>query len=131
MEPVRFRDCACPGTPHPDGDTVTFLERLPFDANVAALSAIFSGEGGANSNKAFSVYLHRGPVAWNLLDDQGQPLPLTVEALDALDFADQWEIADRADDLYGATVLAPLRRRMSASSKNGRTSGGSRRSRRG
>ena len=113
---VRFRDCACPGTPHPNGDTVTYHERLSFEANVAAVTAIFGGDGDANANTAFAVYLHHGPASWNLLDEEGLPVPLDREALDALDFADQWEIADHADDIYRDTVLAPLVRRTRASS---------------
>lgn len=127
MEPVRFRDCACPGTPHPNGDTVTFKPKLSFDENVAALSAIFAGDGPSNANKAWGIYLHAGPVAWNLLDEDGEPVPLTREALDALPFEDQFEIGDRADDIYGETVLTPFRRRMSESSSSGPTTGSSRR----
>lgn len=127
MEPVKFRDCACPGNPHPNGDTVTFRERLPFSANIAALTAIAGGEGDAMANKAWGVYLHEGPIAWNLVDEEGLPVPLDDETLDALPFEDQFEIGDRADDLYGATVLAPLVRRMKTSSGNGLTTSGSRR----
>jgi hypothetical protein len=125
MTPVRFRDCACPGTPHPNGDTVTFKPRLSFDENVAALSAIFSGDGVGNANKAWGVYLRHGVVAWNLLDDEGKPVPLTSEALEALPFEDQFEIGDRGDDVYAAVVLAPLRRRTNSSSESGPTTDGS------
>lgn len=121
MTPVRFRDCACPNAPHPKGDTVTFHEKLPFHANVAAVSAIFDGNGEPNANKAWEVYLHEGVAAWNLVDAEGDPVPLTREALDGLDFADQWEIADKADDIYQGTVLAPLVRRMQQSSETGPT----------
>lgn len=130
-DPFRFRDCSCPGTPHGAGDTVTFHESLPFDANVAAVSAIFNGEGEATASKAFSVYLHHGPKSWNLIDEDGEPIPLTREALDALPFADQFEIANHGDDLYSGTVLSPLVRRMSALSKTGPTTAGSRRRRSG
>jgi hypothetical protein len=121
MTPVRFRACACPGTPHPKGDTVTFHPQLPFEANVAAVSAIFSGDGDSNANKAWAVYLHNGPAAWNLVDAEGEPVPLTREAIDALPFADQWEIADKADDIYQGTVLSPLVRRMSEFSETSPT----------
>lgn len=127
MEPVVFRECACPRTPHPNGDTVTFKPKLTFDENVAALSAIFSGDGVGNANKAWGVYLHAGPVAWNLVDEEGKPLELNRENIDALPFEDQFEIGDRADDIYGAVVLAPLVRRTSSLSKNGSTSAGSHR----
>src|SRR5215212_452686 len=103
----RFRDCSCPGTPHPNGDTVTYPEKLSFDQNVAALNAIFGGEGEPNAQKAFRVYLH-APVAWNVLDAEGDPVPFNREAIDALGFADQYEIADYGDTLYQGTVLDPL-----------------------
>lgn len=126
----RFRDCACPGTPHVKGDTVTFPARLSFDQNVAAVAAIFNGEGDPQVTKAWAVYLH-APVAWNLVDEEGDPVPLTREALDALPFEDQYEIADRGDDIYQGTVLAPLVRRMKPSSEPTPTTGSSpRRSRR-
>ena len=119
---VKFRDCACPETPHPKGDTVTFRERLSFDAAARAVAAIYSGEGvHGMSQNAFSVYLHEGPVAWNLVDDKGAPVELTEQALDDLPFADQYEIADAADTIYAGTVLSPLVRRMSKSSAIGPT----------
>lgn len=117
----RFRDCACPGTPHPDGDTVTYAARLDFDASARALGALFDGDGTPSAQKAFHIYLHNGPITWNLLDEDGSPVPLTREALDGLPFADQYEIADYGDTLYAGTVLSPLVRRTSASSATGPT----------
>ena len=131
MDPFRFRDCACPGTPHDgkegrdDGDTVTFRERLPFAAGVKALRLIFDGETDAAN--ALPVYLVEGPEAWNLLDNAGRPVPLTKEALEALPFADQYEIGDQGDTLYAGEVVAPLVRRMKKSSATSPTTTSSRR----
>ncbi len=125
MEPVKFRDCTCPGTPHPDGDTITFKDRLTFEENVAAVTSIMTGDNIGIVSKAWGIYLHAGPIAWNVLDEQGRAVLLTREVLDGLSFDDQWEIADRADDIYGKVALAPLVRRTSVSSKNGQTSTGS------
>ena len=127
MDPVRFRDCACPNTPHPDGDTVTLKPKLTFDENVAAFAAIFSPPNPGAVAKAWGVYLHAGPVAWNLLDEDGRAVPLTDDALDGLDFPDQYAIADAADDLYGETVVSPLVRQMSKSSPTSPTPATSRR----
>lgn len=124
-EPFRFRDCACPGSPHPNGDTVTFRLRLDFDAALEALQRIF--DGPADSRRAMKVYLLRGPEAWNLLDEDGEPVDLTPEALEELPFADQYEIAEAADTIYGSQVLSPLERRMKRLSGNGPTSSTSRR----
>lgn len=122
----RFRDCACPGTPHPEGDTVTYKANLGFDASARAIGAIYEG-GQPLIRNAFSIYLHEGPVAWNLVDEDGKPVPLTEEAIDALDFADQYEIADYGDTLYSGTVLSPLARRTKQSSETGPTGASSRR----
>lgn len=123
----RFRDCACPGTPHDgkdgrdDGDTVTFRSRLSFAAGVRALRLIFSGDGDPAAANALPVYLTEGPEDWNLVDGGGRPVELTTEALEALPFADQYEIGDQGDTLYGGEVVAPLLRRMSKSSESSGT----------
>ncbi len=128
MDPFRFRDCACPGTPHKEeGDTVTFRPRLSFPAGVKALRLIFAGDGDPAAANALPVYLVDGPEAWNLVDERGMPVPLTPEALEALPFADQYEIGDQGDTLYGGEVVAPLLRRMSKSSGTGPTTSSSRR----
>lgn len=129
----RFRDCACPGTPHDgedghdDGDIVVFRPRLPFAAGVEALRLIFDPDTETHAANALPVYLREGPESWNLLDEHGKPVPLTREALEALPFADQYEIGDQGDTLYGGEVVAPLLRRMSKSSGTSPTTSSSRR----
>jgi hypothetical protein len=135
MDPFRFRDCGCPSKPHDgkdgrdDGDYVTFRSRLSFPSGIEALRLILDTPGDETSHavNALPVYLRDGPESWNLLDGDGKPLPLTKENVEALPFADQYEIGDHGDDLYGGEVLAPLLRRMSKSSGNGQTGGSSRR----
>lgn len=122
-----FRDCACPGTPHQDGDIVTYRPKLSFDAAARAVGAIWGTEGEPSAQKGFDIYLHDGPLSWNLVDGEGNAVPLNDDALDALDFADQYEIADYGDTLYRDTVISPLQRRTKSSSKSGPTSAGSRR----
>jgi hypothetical protein len=124
----RFRDCSCPGTPHSNGDTVTYPKALPFDVLARVIGAIWDRDGAEpNVRNAFSIYLFEAPASWNLVDDKGDEIPLSREALEALDFADQYEIADYADTLYRDTVLSPfLRRVTSASSESGPTAAPSR-----
>ena len=118
MTPFKFRDCACPGEPHPDGDTVTFRAELPFKANAAALLAIVaSGEASG----AMDIYLHHGPESWNLVDEDGEPVPLVADALDALPFPEQFAIANHGDTLYSETVISPLVRANAKSSETGPT----------
>lgn len=120
----RFRDCSCPGTPHSGGDTVTFRKTLPFAASAKALGLIFSGDTPLAQN-AFPVYLHEGPETWNLIDEEGDRVELTTEAIDALSFADQYEIASHGDSLYSETILSPLVRRTKGPSETGPTTDGS------
>lgn len=122
MSKFRFRDCACPATPHDgkdgrdDGDIVTFRPRLSFGAGVKAMRLIFS-DGDAAAVNALPVYLTEGPEDWNLVDGGGRPVEISREALEALPFADQYEIGDQGDTLYGGEVIGPLLRRMSKSSE--------------
>lgn len=122
--PVRFRDCSCPGTPH-DGDVAELRPYLDYPGGAEALAAIASldGDMGRMAELLGPIFIRRGVVAWNLTDADGEPVPVTNDALDALRWEDAYELADRADDLYGAQVLAPLVKRQSASSKAGRTAG--------
>lgn len=122
----RFRDCECPGTPHPNGDTVTFPKTLPFEMLARVIGAIYDSDHQPNIRNAWDIYLFEAPVSWNLLDEEGDPVPLSREGLEALPFADQYEIADYADSLYRDTVLSPLVRRMSRLSETGPTTDGSR-----
>ena len=128
LVPVRFRDCSCPGTPHADGDIAEFRPYLDYPGGAEALAAIQSADGDTDrfAELLGPVFIRRGVVAWNVVDDDG-PVPVTREALDALRWEDAYELADRADDLYGGQVLAPLVKRMAASSPTGRTGASTRR----
>jgi hypothetical protein len=129
--PVRFRDCTCPGTPHPDGDIAYLRPYLDYLGGAEALASVTNiAEDGTTTFADTSewparigpVFIRRGVVEWNVEDEDG-PVPVTREALEVLRWEDAYELADRADDLYGGQVLAPLLRRMSASSRTGPTNG--------
>ena len=129
--PVRFRDCACPGSPHPDGDVAELRPYLDYPGGAEALQSVTDVDEDGNSTLADvrewpqrigPVFIRRGVVAWNVVDDDG-PVPVTREALEALPWEDAYELADRADDLYGGQVLAPLVKRMALFSKAGPTGG--------
>lgn len=133
--PVRFRDCACPNTPHPEGDIAELRPYLDFPGGAEALRSIThivtvieEGEEVQATQlipveqwpeHLVPVYLRRGVVSWNVVDEDGRPVPL--EALADLRWEDAYELGDKADDLYGGQVLAPLVKRISTSSKAGRT----------
>ena len=128
LVPVRFRDCSCPGTPHADGDIAELRPYLDYPGGAEALAAIQSlgGDMARFAEVIGPVFIRRGVVAWNVVDDDG-PVPVTNEALDALRWEDAYELADKADDLYGGQVLAPLVRRMDALSPRGQTAPSTRR----
>jgi hypothetical protein len=136
--PVRFRDCTCPGTPHPDGDIAELRPFLDYPGGAEALASvtIINDDGTSSFRPTVDwpqhigpVYIRRGVVAWNVVDEDGDPVPVTPEALDGLRWEEAYELADRADDLYGGQVLAPLAKRVSELTKVGRTNGSTRRPR--
>jgi hypothetical protein len=143
MDPVsvRFRDCACPGTPHngkdgaDDGDIAYLRPFLDFPSGAEAAvafdkaleSATWDAKGlltGIPQLYEFTgpVYIRRGVTGWNLIDEDG-PIECTPEAVLALPYQDAYTIADRGDDLYREQVTAPLVRRISGSSNSTPTAG--------
>ena len=130
LVPVRFRDCSCPGIPHADGDIAELRPYLDYPGGAEALAAIQSldGDTARFAEVLGPVFIRRGVVSWNIVDADG-PVPVTPETLNALRWEDAYELADRADDLYGGQVLAPLVKRMAASSPTGRTGASTRRPR--
>ncbi len=136
---VRFRDCTCPETPHSgpspewgdlDGDVVELRPFLDLSGGAEALRATRSAIAAAGNDveKATEfmaeyvgpVYVRRGVLRWNVVDENG-PVACTPEAIAALPWVEAYEIADRADDLYGGSVLAPLVKRIVDSSAIGST----------
>ena len=125
---VRFRDCSCPGTPHngrdgaDDGDIVVLRDHLGFAAGAEALRRISESGGDINliSELVGPVYVRKGPLSWNLVDEAG-PVACTEEALAALPFHEAYEIVEKADLLYTIEVISPLVKRTNALSGDGQT----------
>lgn len=124
---VNIGDCRCSGDPrpHPDGDVVYLAAhpslRLGLAANAALASNITDtvemmvALGGA--------FIRYGVVAWNLLNDQGQailPTPAVVEERLLWDRGGR-EVADRAADLYQASIVDPWMAKLLASLPPGQT----------
>lgn len=116
---VTFRDCGCPGSPHPEGDTVTMRPALGFAAGAEALRKIIEADGDVNriAELVGPVYIREGVIGWNMEDERG-PVPLDTDLL-LNDYTLAYPIAERGDDLYSQAVLAPLLTRMSVPSANG------------
>lgn len=114
--PVPIGPCECPGTPHGDGDVVYLAPRLSAPGGMAAQGAIV--DGGTDSLRLqellWRVYRDHGILDWNLLDEDGEPVPLTAANKEAaLPYGKGGEqVADKADDLYSEDVLRPFLARL-------------------
>lgn len=131
--------CPCPGTPHPDGDTVGLREKLGLAAGIALQRMVIN----ANQNrpdaeeltgKLAEGYLLHGVEDWTLVNEDGRPIPvtdITIRKWLLEDFATAAPIADQADGLYMAAVLLPLVNRAQTSSPSSPTNGSTSRPRSG
>ena len=128
--PVQI-PCPCPGTPHPDGDTVELREKLGLAAGIAVQRMIIeANQGRADTaeltGKLGEGYLLHGVEAWTLIDENGSLIPVnenTIRARLLTDFTVAAPIADAADDLYMAAVISPLVKKAERSSPTTPTNG--------
>ncbi len=138
---VRFRDCACPGTPHDglegadDGDIVWLRPVLPWGPGAEALRLILesvvivANTGGGpkgedplldDSRVAETVgpiYVRHGVARWNVVDEDG-PVPYDAEAI-LVDYTLAYPVVEVANQLYTEKLIDPLVKRMSVSSGRG------------
>lgn len=129
---VRLGACYCPGKPH-ETDLVYLAPALSMAGGMAAQAVINEGmtdpirlqEGLAE------IWLRHGVTGWNLVDEQGDPLPLDRDSImRALPYGKGGRlVAERADDLYAEDILAPLAERVRTISQRGRTAGSTSRTR--
>lgn len=125
--------CPCPGTPHPDGDTVELREKLDLHAGVAVQRLVIdANQAGVGLGAAELVgilsegYLIYGVEGWSFLNEQGLPLPCTKDTIRSVllaDFTLAAPVAEAADELYMAAVILPLANRARSSSPTTLTNG--------
>lgn len=112
MVEVPIGECRCPESPHPDGDVVFLRDKPDMDMGLAARGVLAQKQGFVGEAEAafYSVFVRHGVVAWNVLNDKGEPVPLThANILDRLTWAEGGAIvAVRATVLYQDAVLDPL-----------------------
>lgn len=128
MPQIRVR-CLCPDpTTHPEGDTVTFPEKLDF-MHVAICNKAYRWFRGNNPDAGVpeilailsDAYLRHCLGSWTLVGPDPEtgkvgPIPLTPANVERYLMADPDEamkVSDACDDQYGGQVLAPLVRRAS------------------
>ena len=119
---VRVRDCACP-TPHEEGDVVYLAPKLTLAGGLQAQADIIeaAGNGGMLAASWQITFVKHGAIGWNFIDDEG-PVPFDVNVLlDDYELASP--VAEKADELYGESVMRPLLQRLNPTSRNGRTNG--------
>lgn len=129
---VRFSDCRCPGSPHPDGDVAYLRPFLDYAGGAEALRAMRQAGGDVErfDELVGPVYIRRGMLGWNRVDEDGEPVPLPDDPSTDLPYDEAYWLANRADDLYGGSVLAPLVKQLEMSSPTGRTASSTSASRR-
>jgi hypothetical protein len=120
--PVEGLACRCPGTPHPDGDTVWLRAELGPEGGYAVLRAIRAAVTTEFLPEHLGrAYAEHGIVDWTFLDDDGELVPVTPENVARLSWPVVYPVAERGDVLYAEELLAPLVARPSKSSRNGHT----------
>jgi hypothetical protein len=125
--PVPLGYCPCEGTPHPDGDIVYLYPELSAPAGMAVRGLMVEGASGIGAEtfqeRLGELWLKVAVASWTFLDDDGSPIPLTPENIvRALPYGKGGRlVADKADDLYADSVVAPLVKQLETLSKPGRT----------
>lgn len=119
---VPLGECRCFGNPHPGGDTVWLRQELDVDGGFAVIGIIATPDESPLIERLGRAYLRHGIVAWTFLDDKGEPLPCRPDTIDRLAWSGPLlSIANKASDLYGEAVLAPLAQTASESSPSGQS----------
>ena len=123
LVPVRVRDCACPHTPHADeGDIVYLAPHLDIRGGSRAERELIqaSGDAGVLTGLWLETFVLFGAKDWNLLDDDGEPVPFDVEVITS-DWALARPVSDTAASLYQDAVLAPFVTKQQVRSPTGPT----------
>lgn len=123
--PVPLGSCYCPGSPHAEGDVVYLHPELSMAGGLAA-QAIAQATGNdivAIQERLADLWIRHGVADWNLVDGDGDPLPLTPDSIaSALPYGKGGRlVAERADELYAEDILGPLVERLEAISRPGRS----------
>lgn len=115
---VRVRDCACPDTPHADGDEVYMVPTVGIELGIAT-EFDMKAAGEYPRDRQYDWLMARwavtfvqfGAVGWNFIrrDDKGnlEDWPFDVTVL-LNDYTLGKPVADKGADLYAPTVMAPF-----------------------
>lgn len=126
--------CLCPpdGSRHPEGEAITFRERLDFRTALLARKSIAwlkneDPDSGVPEILALlsEFYLLNCIESWTLRDAKGKPLEVSKTNIRSQVLASTaaFDLADFADDIYTDQVLLPLAAAGSSSSLPSPTNG--------
>ena len=122
LVPVRVRDCACPDTPHDEGDIVYMAQMLGFEGGLKAerqLIALAGTDDDAITAAWGETFVRYGAMDWNLLDENG-PVPFDVEEVLG-DYRLSRPVAERGMELYAEAILSPFVTKQASRSPTGQT----------
>jgi hypothetical protein len=123
--------CPCPGSPHPDGDTIRLREKLGLAAGIAIQRMIIDANSEKDNTaeltgKLAEGYLLHGVESWTLVNEAGLDIPVneaTIRHHLLDDFVVASPVADAADGLYMAAVILPLVQKAQSLSPSTPTNG--------
>lgn len=118
LVPVRVGDCACPGTPHDEGDLVYLDPVLSLEGGAAAEVDVQMVQELPERRRTSALiarwavtYVAYGAVGWNWTEmdakEKHVPRPFDVEVLLA-DYSKSRLVAEKANELYSEAVTGPL-----------------------
>lgn len=121
---LSLGECRCPGTPH-DQDEYVHRVELGAGEEERAGDAGWSSGGYVEfvQSAAYNRLIEIGGVRWNLLDDEGEPVPLTAANAARLDEDTRKLILERLDQV---TTRKPLPKVSAAPSARSTRGNGSR-----
>jgi len=124
LVPVRVRDCACPDSPHDEGDVVYLHPTLSLRGGIAATQdyqAVLSSKmTPAEMTRELTARWLEDFVRYGYAGSNIEPFD--VETLLA-DYALAEPVSEKANDLYYEAVLSPLGLSRPQTSPRGRTGG--------
>lgn len=124
---VHVGECRCPGTPHTSGDEVYLVSEPSMTMGLRANGAIAKADGDPALLEVLlgRVFIEDGIDGWTFVDEDGDEYGVTPDNIERLL---PWSrggqlVAEKANDLYGEAILAPLVRRSLSTSQPGPTNG--------
>lgn len=90
---VTLPFCQCPNQNHPEGDWADVRQRWP------GLDLIAVWDASDGETRSLRL-INRGVVAWSLLDDNDQPLPIGVDSIRLLDWSIVSILVDKINAVF-------------------------------